>query len=493
MTKNNNNSKNTVKGLEIIHAFLLTLLGSRRSTFILGVIVSFLMGCLSRYYFTMTSKSGAEALKYLTGTTTSCTLSNEHSISTAGGYAVEHVENLVHPAMLAHPDPKRVLIIGGVREDVEVQKILSEVCRHGTVEKITVVAAVLSNKPANSGNQSCISMPTTEERVDYLNSLEDLKGLLRQKTTRDSECQQFSTFDLIILLHPFILFSDIVTHSYKSNEDYHMELSNLTTSTIQDLAMSPDGILVTHLGPSPYLNRKSKMAFHQNETKNYRCSKNLQLQLITHMASSGQFQDMHIFEDAYSPGSQVTPTPQSYAVFCKDFSCRNHWYAEESYMNYQMHERLLSPPIYVDGAMLQRYNRPPKAWESLYCSFSDNRRECQYCNGFDPEVPNISHESFEVKTSSLGINAGRGLFTKVDIAAGSYFMQETSVNLIRFSNQSVSTLLLAKTLLRSMFADFNEGEKSKIGSFDVVRGTTELEAEIDSVLTYLEGINSAAL
>jgi hypothetical protein len=200
------------------------------------------------------------------------------------------------------------------------------------------------------------------------------------------------------------------------------------------------------------------------------------------MTSNTQFKDMHIFEDANDPGAIMTRAPQSYVVLCKDPNCRQFWYAEESFKNYQIRKRLSSTPSYVDGATLQRYTRPSKAWENLFCSFPENKRECRYKNGFDPAVPNIPSEAFEVKQSSIGLNVGRGVFTKVDIAEGSYFMQETAVHRVKFSVQSFSVILKTKDMMleidcKSSFNGIYYGEIEE----------QEHGYEIDSVISFMDG------
>jgi hypothetical protein len=463
----------------------------RICTSVTAVFLSFLAGWLSRYNFSLVPQSKAAPLEHVKSSSGKEYKNNAKS--TTNGFYSDFMETLVHPAMLAHQNPKRILIIGGAREDVKMQALLTEVFRHKIVEKVTVVATMLKNIQHTDRNFIGIKKPSKCQRIDYLDSLEDLRMLLQKKPSyHECYCEYQSPFDVVVLLHPFDLLTDIQTSQIKENVEYNVHLSSKASSTIevlsQNLIMSPEGILVTHLGPSPYLYRKSNMRSQQVEEDNFYYTKHLQLQMINRITSSGEFEDIHVYEDASNPGSCWSRTPQSYAIFCKDESCRNQWYADESYFNYKIHTRLSSPPKYVDGAMLERFSRPPKAWESLYCSFHENRRECQYANGFDPDVPNIPLESFEVKMSSLGKNAGRGLFTKVDIPEGCYIMLEKSVQLLRFSDKSLETVLKTKDIMRHFFQDPNETENSEICLFGNPRGLHKMEARIDSVLTYLEGI-----
>jgi hypothetical protein len=413
-----------------------------------------------------------------------------------GKYAVEYAESIVHPAMLAHPNPSNILIVGGAKEDVDVQAILTEVLRHKSVERVHVVESLVSRTPAEvcDGSVTCSSSDPEETIVEYVESLE---SILQQKQRNKLGFHNPSTFDTVILLHPYDLVSDIYTHKHDKDEDYYMKLSSAKLSAMQtlsqDLIMSPNGILVTHLGPSPYLNRGSVMQL-QDGCDGDDCDEHLQLNLIAHMTRYEQFKDVHIFEDANGPGYQTIRLPQSYALLCKDSNCRRHWYADESYMNYLIRKRMYSPPLYIDGSMLRRYNRPPKSWESLFCSFSDNERECRYFNGFDPKVPNIPRNAFEVKPSSVGENVGRGLFTKVDIVKGSYFMQEVSVHQIKFSVQSVSVIYDTREMLQEIYEEDDDDDDDDIIEETIDHGwhgenieNEKYKFEIDSVITYADG------
>ena len=418
-----------------------------------------------------------------------------------GGISPEYVENLVHPALLAHPHPQSVLIIGGTTSDADVQAILTEVFRHNSIEKIAVVSS-LQTRPQQSGKCTSDSSRTCQSvhdnRVEYYDSLETLHQLLQNYQPLKNQKQiLFSPFDVILLLHPFDLFSSVDTNEVITGDTYFMEISSVAPATIQKLSkddfMSKNGILVSHLGPSPHLARKSKMQL-KDGCDDVDCDENLQLKLIEYMTDHTPFKDLHIFEDSNGPGLQGIRTPQSFLLMCKDRNCRQRWYADESYLNYQIRKRLSSLPSHVDGATLQRYNRPPKAWESLFCSFPNKKRECGYMSGFDPAVPNVRRESFEVKPSSIGENAGRGMFTKVDIVEGSYFMQEVTVQQVRFSVQSFAAIFNVKDLLLDFYDDEDDEEDDEDeddidfddnGWYGIDGGK---RFEIDSLITYMDGM-----
>lgn len=98
-------------------------------------------------------------------------------------------------------------------------------------------------------------------------------------------------------------------------------------------------------------------------------------------------------------------------------------------------------------------------------------------NGFDPNIPNVMRSSFEVKTSSLGKNVGRGLYTKVNIQEGSYLMQEVTVHQLKFSVQSYSIIKSTENLINEAF-DSREAGEVNIGY---------RQQEIESLILYMDG------
>jgi hypothetical protein len=145
---------------------------------------------------------------------------------------------------------------------------------------------------------------------------------------------------------------------------------------------------------------------------NYHRTRHLQLKLIAHMTSEKTL-------TMYT--SMKMPTVEDRCVYLKTmlFSANSRIVKSNDTqmkpsLNYQIRRHLSSLSSYINGPMLRRHNRHPKAWESLYCSIPEHKHIYKYLNGYDPEVPNIPREPFEVRTRSIGKHVGRGLFTKVD-------------------------------------------------------------------------------
>lgn len=108
-------------------------------------------------------------------------------------------------------------------------------------------------------------------------------------------------------------------------------------------------------------------------------------------------------------------------------------------MEYKIRERLIptvdggSSLRYFDGATMASYMYPAKASETVFCRRVPESSSCQYGQGFDPERTNLPITVLEVKASSLGEHAGRGVFAKQDIPQMSYLGLERLVPRIHFS------------------------------------------------------------
>lgn len=138
----------------------------------------------------------------------------------------------------------------------------------------------------------------------------------------------------------------------------------------------------------------------------------------------------------------------------KSYKTRAYWYSNEAEIETEIVKRQvktksgMNPFKYFDGATMRSYQMPPKSMELVYCRRVPEPEECADEIGLDPEVPNFPISNFEVLMSEEGDNAGRGVFTKVDIPEDSYLSAETSCHSIRF-------MPWTNEILDGMMARFN--------------------------------------
>lgn len=131
--------------------------------------------------------------------------------------------------------------------------------------------------------------------------------------------------------------------------------------------------------------------------------------------------------------------PWTLLVAFKSYETRSSWYSNAAEIDLEMVKRQVktksgtSPFKYFDGPTMVSYQVPPKAMEVVYCRQEPTPPECVIGEeSYDPEQPNIPVSSLEVKMSKESENAGRGLFTKVDIPDDAYLSAETSCHSVQF-------------------------------------------------------------
>jgi spermidine synthase len=289
--------------------------------------------------------------------------------STARGDEAYH-EALVHPAMFAHDDPKRVAIIGG-GEGATLREVLKhttvDVCKMIEIDAAMVQAArdflpALNNCADFGTHDSCFE----DDRTDLL--CEDAFGWFMQRFGEKKTVQGEETFDLIIMdaLDP------------EDKVDFAIGLyKDLSFWRGLQEALSDDGILVMQLGGSPTIQYYGEQfGLYSNRAD-----------LFDTVVKVG-FLSLHLYEEAHSDFSH----PWSFMIACKTDTCSKNWYANEAEVSRKIHQRILPTKSgkhslkYFDGSTMQRYQRPTRAWETVYCRADPEPTECRILKGRDGKV-----------------------------------------------------------------------------------------------------------
>lgn len=170
--------------------------------------------------------------------------------STLFGDAPYH-ESIVHPAMITHPNPKRVAIIGGGEGAT-----LREVLKHKTVEEAVMIeideGVVQLSKENLPQWQDCSSISHHEKAADWC--FEDERATAKFEdamayfidnfATDEEEEHEEEDYDVIIM--------DVLD----PNDDIEFAVELYTSETyLQSLynALTADGILVAQVGEAPGL------------------------------------------------------------------------------------------------------------------------------------------------------------------------------------------------------------------------------------------------
>jgi hypothetical protein len=75
--------------------------------------------------------------------------------------------------------------------------------------------------------------------------------------------------------------------------------------------------------------------------------------------------------------------------------------------------------LHFDSAVMQGYKYPSRASEVVFCRGNPENIYCRNGHGFDPERPNYEG-ALKVAPSTLGENAGRGVFATIALPMHSY-------------------------------------------------------------------------
>ena len=321
--------------------------------------------------------------------------------STARGDEPYH-EALVHPAMFAHENPKRVAIIGG-GEGATLREVLKhstvDVCKMIEIDADMVQAArdflpALNHCGDFGTHESCFD----DDRTDLL--CEDAFGWFMQRFGEKKTIHGEEKFDLIIMdaLDP------------EDKVDFAIGLyKDLSFWRGLQEALSDDGILVMQVGGSPMIRHYGEQfGMHSNRAD-----------LFDTVVKVG-FTSIHLYEEAHSDFGH----PWSFIIACKTDACSKNWYANEAQVNRKIHQRILPTKSgkhslkYFDGTTMQRYQRPTRAWETVYCRADPQPSECQILKGMDGKVVLWRQNMIEQKRLHDDMERAVASFRGVSVANG---------------------------------------------------------------------------
>jgi hypothetical protein len=183
--------------------------------------------------------------------------------------------------------------------------------------------------------------------------------------------------------------------------------------------LASDGIMVTHIGTAP--------------------------SLVGVGYNLGSFQDrIHAVVEAGFPRvidfdfrHPRTTKAWNYAIAFKSKKTEARWHLTEAHVQLEIHRRVRhhhnggDPFGNFDSLISQAIEFPSKASAEHFCRhFGEDDFDCQRGHGLDPTVTDIPVELLKVQKSQVGENAGRGVFSTVNIAPGSYLGVESSSHLV---------------------------------------------------------------
>ena len=215
-------------------------------------------------------------------------------------------------------------------------------------------------------------------------------------------------------------------------------------------ALGPDGILISQVGEAPGMTDPS-------DTHSRDKNRNTFVETLNELGieSTVEYTEAHCGFDF----------PWTFLVSFKSARTQERWVSSEAQVNLEIQKRSTRrkdgrlPFDYFDGATMVSYQHTGKARATVFCRRDPAPDGCNggygYTHGFDPQRENIPMSSLYVSRSLVGKNAGRGVFTLVDIPANSYIGLEKQVNPIEF--EASAHPLIERMAYRSLFKSFHSG------------------------------------
>jgi spermidine synthase len=350
-------------------------------------------------------------------------------------------EGLVHPGMLAHPNPKRAAIIGGGEGAT-----LREVLRHDTIEHVkmieidelmvntsrTFLPDWSSCDDIENSTPNCFDEPRADVRMEdalayFINTFASSKK--DPSTGKFSPEIEAERYDVIFMDALDPQDNVVFARFLYSNDDFTEALFN---------ALTDNGVMIMQLGIVPRIHDLP------DEMSKSQVRASLEQDLVRF-----GFKSIHQYEES---GCDFGDS-WSYIVAFKDYATRRYWYDDEAAVNLKIQERIRrtvsgKPALKsFDGATMAKYQVPHSAFEEIFCRSPFNKSPtCKYLRGYEPDRPNTRASAFKVQKSPLSVDTGYGVFATVDIPKGSMIMQEKSSNSIHFSP---STWELMNTVFES--------------------------------------------
>eukprot|EP00557_Chaetoceros_sp_GSL56_P001364 CAMPEP_0176496106 /NCGR_PEP_ID=MMETSP0200_2-20121128/11021_1 /TAXON_ID=947934 /ORGANISM="Chaetoceros sp., Strain GSL56" /LENGTH=768 /DNA_ID=CAMNT_0017894045 /DNA_START=676 /DNA_END=2978 /DNA_ORIENTATION=- len=334
-------------------------------------------------------------------------------------------EALVHPAMMYHPDPKRVAIIGGGEGAT-----LREVLKHDTVEKVIMIEIdeIMVNVSREflpdwndcSDLEGSANWCGDDERAEmkYVDAFAWFNDRFSTSSGMETAQHGEDPFDVIIMdaLDPE---DDIpFAAALYNNHDFTQTLFN---------ALTDDGVLILQLGEAPDHDSPASQFTKAARREN----------LIDILVDIG-FETIHMYEDGHC-GFDGSWT---YLLAVKDSSNDYRWYMTQPEMEVEIHSRIRrtksgsSALKYFDGSIMQTYQVPHKVFEVVFCRTEPKPLSCVT----DVARIDVPISDFEVKMSGVGDGSGRGVYTKVDIKQGSSIARKENARPIHIPASSLDLI-----------------------------------------------------
>lgn len=340
-------------------------------------------------------------------------------------------EALVHPAMFAHPGPKRVAVLGG-GEGATVREVL----KHNTIEHVTMID--IDSELIEIARQYLAPMSDCSDLVgraancfdDDLLTLhyEDGNAWFRERFGPGAKATATGNYDVVVV--------DVLDPEQDNDIIDHMYNDEMFVSSIMN-SLTEDGVAVIQVGTTATIDdvRPDMGIYKRRES------------FFNIVEAHPDVEAMIVYEE---PNCGFLE-PHAFLVVCKSVECRSRWYARSDQVDYQIYERIVHTESgrralqYYDGTTQRTYQWPKKGWETVYCRREPTPFECAY-RSLDPaaelhelDLEDSEKSSFRIEYEHAedGSVLSSKVFATKPIAKGSYIMADHLASSLQVTSRSL--------------------------------------------------------
>jgi hypothetical protein len=387
-------------------------------------------------------------------------------------------EALIHPAMLTHPNPRRVLLIlvstTSDMKDVHVDVAIRQIFQHNTVQHVTVLIQHSDSRSSSSSSSSSSTRTSSysfdddddDNRVEVIH--EDAVDFFQNKELLEEDAAVSEKYDVIILDSPskrhyhhtsIPMFSS--NQQFDDDDDGDDDDGNDDDDDDDEVvfakalgnALTRQGILVVHAGS---LDKGRDAPLDCNPK--HRRERAAMTRALEQLGELEVLDAVKIYTQSSSslsslrrrsPSSWHTGGGWTFMIAFREYTTLTRWFANQAEIDLQLAARTIMSTAftatsaedadetssfrYFDGATMESYQYPSRIVQDVFCRSAaispDTPDLCAKGHGFDPIVPNAPISSFEVRPSNIE-GAGRGVFLKESVQQGTYIAIDHGVHSI---------------------------------------------------------------
>lgn len=340
-------------------------------------------------------------------------------------------EAMVHPAMFAHPNPKRVAILGGGEGAT-----LREVLKHKTVE-----SAVMIEIDAELVELSREYLPGFSDCSDLVgraaNCFDDDLTTVNFQDGRQWFMNRYGVSASVTEAKFDVLLVDALDPEDTTDISIGLYSDDSFVSSLVN-SLSDDGVLAIQVGTAATIDDpRPDFGIYMNREA-----------LFKALEANPNVETMFIYEEPHCGFFE----PHSFLIVCKSASCRSRWYARADQVDYEIYDRIVRTNskkralTFFDGTTQRSYQWPKKGWETVYCRREPMPFECAYRN-MDPKAE--MHEfslddeeegSFRVETKGEGDDKVSSVYATKPIPKGSFIMAEHMASSLLVTSRNLEGL-----------------------------------------------------